>query len=335
MNTLVKTIRRLCLASAILLGAAQAADAACSTRFINPITDICWNCMFPISIGSVRMGGGGTADTPNPVIPVCICPGLPPPTGLSVGVWEPARLADVASEAGCFVNMGVEMNLGLFASGASTYRQGGAQTEGSFWHAHYYYFPVVALMGQIVDGACMSGGGFDVAYMSEFDPLWYDADLNMLIQPEAVLFASPLGNLACAADCVAASVDLPLDPLFWCAGCQGSIFPIAGDVQAHDGGIQAANLIASRVVYRMHRLGLASQTASTTLPHCVNYPGFMVQKSAYRFQLTRPNAVVGASQGALPYGRTTRIMEIGREYPVKGESFGWLAWRKQNCCASP
>ncbi|MBY0281878.1 MAG: TraU family protein, partial [Alphaproteobacteria bacterium] len=32
---------------------------ACSGRFVNPITDICWSCLFPISIGPVRVNGGG------------------------------------------------------------------------------------------------------------------------------------------------------------------------------------------------------------------------------------------------------------------------------------
>ena len=47
---------------------------ACSGRFVNPITDICWSCLFPISIGPVSVNGGGREDTPNPGQIPCFCP---------------------------------------------------------------------------------------------------------------------------------------------------------------------------------------------------------------------------------------------------------------------
>ncbi|ELS5842151.1 TraU family protein, partial [Vibrio vulnificus] len=30
-------------------------SAACKSRFINPITDICWDCLFPMTIGSATV----------------------------------------------------------------------------------------------------------------------------------------------------------------------------------------------------------------------------------------------------------------------------------------
>ncbi|KAA1732316.1 conjugal transfer protein TraU, partial [Klebsiella pneumoniae] len=30
-----------------------AADPSCEGRFVNPITDVCWRCIFPLSLGSV------------------------------------------------------------------------------------------------------------------------------------------------------------------------------------------------------------------------------------------------------------------------------------------
>ncbi|MDA4835001.1 TraU family protein, partial [Enterobacter hormaechei] len=46
---------------------------------------------------------------------------------------------------------------------------------------------------------------FDVAYMTEIDPLWNDDVLTTLINPEVALFNNPIAVAACAADCVAAS----------------------------------------------------------------------------------------------------------------------------------
>lgn len=55
-----------------------AADAACEGRFVNPITDICWRCMFPLSLGSTKVTGGDLPDTSNPGSPIQFCP-MPPP----------------------------------------------------------------------------------------------------------------------------------------------------------------------------------------------------------------------------------------------------------------
>jgi hypothetical protein len=37
-----------------------AADAACEGRFVNPITDICWRCMFPCRSAAQSHGRGFT-----------------------------------------------------------------------------------------------------------------------------------------------------------------------------------------------------------------------------------------------------------------------------------
>src|SRR3546814_1441818 len=73
----------------------------------------------------------------------------------------------------------------------------------------------------LTDMACLEQSSVDIAYVTEIDPLWQDDTLTALINPEVALFANPLAQTACAADCGAATGKLPLDPLFWCAGCLG------------------------------------------------------------------------------------------------------------------
>ena len=51
---------------------------------------------------------------------------------------------------------------------------------------------------------------------------------------------------ACAADCVAATAGFGVRDLFWCAGCQGSVYPLTGDVPYHLGGVRTAALIAQQ-----------------------------------------------------------------------------------------
>ena len=51
--------------------------------------------------------------------------------------------------------------------------------------------------------------------------------------------------------------------MFWCAGCQGGMYPLTGNVAAHVGGVQASLLAAQRLVYRLHRAGVAWGTSGS------------------------------------------------------------------------
>ena len=103
--------RRLALPAVLVLAAllwsAPAAAQSCTGRFVNPISDVCWECLFPISIGPLTIGSvSGVLDTPNPSSPICLCGSPIPRIGLSLGVWEPARLMDVTRTPWCFPNLG-------------------------------------------------------------------------------------------------------------------------------------------------------------------------------------------------------------------------------------
>lgn len=77
---------------------AASADSACEGRFVNPITDICWSCIFPLSLGSIKVSQGKVPDTANPSMPIQICPAPPPlfrRIGLAIGYWEPMALSEI------------------------------------------------------------------------------------------------------------------------------------------------------------------------------------------------------------------------------------------------
>ncbi|WP_431061392.1 TraU family protein, partial [Staphylococcus aureus] len=46
----------------------------CEGNFVNPITDVCWECIFPVTIGNVPVVKGRQPDTPNPSMPIQFCP---------------------------------------------------------------------------------------------------------------------------------------------------------------------------------------------------------------------------------------------------------------------
>ena len=211
-------------------------------------------------------------DTPNPSSPICLCGSPIPRIGLSLGVWEPARLMDVTRNPWCFPNLGgLTIDPGLHAARGRTGSSGGDGAKGSVWHAHYYMYPLLSWIGVLLDLGCLEGGGLDIAWTSELDPAWLDDELSFLLNPEAALFANLPAQAACAADCAAASAGLPLDPMFWCAGCQGRDVPAdrqrGGPCRRGAGlaaGRPAAGLSAAPGGDRLGHLGIAG--ALRTLP---------------------------------------------------------------------
>lgn len=301
----------------------------CTGRFPNPVTDVCWECLFPITIGEIPLAIGTQPDTRNPISPICACPTPFPRIGISAGFWEPVRLVDVTKRPFCFVNLGgmtIAPGLSLGAGKAP----GDNDTDDAVWHVHWYVYPLLYWLNLITDFACLEQSGFDVAYITELDPLWHDDELAFLINPEAVLFANPIAQAACAADCVASTVYLPLDSLFWCAGCQGGMYPMNGKVQAHVGSIQSSLLATEKMAYKLHRELLLWGT-SGELALCQPYPMPVIKKSQYRSQVINPipSTLIGV---CAPFGNSTILYEPGKEIPVIGEDFGYLIWRKRNCC---
>ena len=183
----------------------------------------------------------------------------------------------------------------------------------------------------LTDFLCFEQTTFDVAYVTELDPLWQDSALTSILNPEVALFANPLATAACAADCVASTAKLPIDQMFWCAGCNGSMYPLNGHVSAHVSPVQASRLVAERMLYKVHRQALAWGTmGSKALCHKYLMP--VMRKQQYRLQMTNPVSTVKGRYACAPIGATTIIPHTGKSFPVKGEDFGYLVWRKRNCC---
>ncbi len=308
-------------------------NAACPGRFVNPITDICWSCLFPITIGPVKVNAGGRQDTLNPTQIPCWCPRPPIPglvPGIPVGFWEPVRLVDVTRVPFCMVNMGGMQMANSITQGVHGVK-GSSRSQSSFYHVHWYIYPVIYWLELLVDFLCLEQQGFDVAYITELDPLWNADELSFIINPEAVLFGNPIAQAACAADCATASVGFPMDVLFWCNGCQGSLYPFTGNNSAHNGGVQASLLMVGRMMAKLHREGLLWSTSGQA-SLCQKIPLPIIKKTQYKTQMTYPRPTTKGPMACNPLGRTEVIWGSAREFPYKGEDFGYLIWRKRNCC---
>lgn len=313
--------------------ARESAAGVCVGRFANPITDICWTCMFPLSMGGVPVfGSPEQEDSPNPSGLPCFCAD-PPRIGIKIGFWEPSRRVDVTRTPYCFVSLGgIWLNPGIPApEGENRLQQD--TTKQSNYQVHWYADPILYYLEMIVDGGCGEMGSFDVAYITEVDPTWNDDELTMLLNPEALLFGNPIAQAACAGDCVLSSITFGSNLLFWCAGCQGSIYPFNGHVQAHVSPVQASSLLVQRMTAKLHREGLMWGSYGVD-GLCSNYPMPVMDKNQYKYHMVYPipQTLTIAGRCCQPFGRTTAIWGAGMSFPFAGEDFAYEVFKKKNCC---
>ncbi len=312
----------------VLLALPQLVQAnSCKGKFPNPITDIYWKGIFPLRIGPLSASFGQEDSGDKPPL-LCTCPAPAPifvRLGIGVSFWEPARVAEVVKKPFCSTLLG-GISLGDFGVAQGTNDASGERK--AMYHAHYYIYPLLAWMNLLTSITCVQSESFDMLYITEFDPLWQDDELNLLLSPEAALFANPIAQAACGADCASATTGFSQDKLFWCSGCQGANYPMGGSSHHHTGGVESSTLLAQRMLTKMHKQFLARNT-STKAAMCETQPAPIVMKNQYKTQMLYP---VPATRGTNTFGRSTLISGAGKEFPIR-EDFGYLIFRKRLCCA--
>lgn len=317
-------------ANAQLPGGGLPSGASCGGKFINPISDVCWECLAPITLGAIPVFPSKKYDYNNPTLPICLC-GIRP--GLAIGFWEPRRLVDVTKKSWCFPNLGglsIDPGIG-FPDGSHDSPETNNRTPG--WHSHYYIYPLLSWLELVTDAICAEVPSFDIGYVTELDPLWQDDGLSMIINPEVIAFANPIAALACTADCLSSTAGRSRHEMFWCMGCQGSTYPFNGNTTNERSLMDGAMLAAERMLFKLHRQGMAWSTAGKD-KLCAKQIEPVMDKRQYRLQLTYPKSITSGPFTCPNIGAPTATYDInGTTYPIKGEDFGFLIWGKRNCCA--
>lgn len=333
----------LTVALAVTLMLSSAARAGCSGRVINPVTDVCWSCLFPINVGGVRASKAGVSDPDTGASAVCSCEKGPAVVlGLNLSFWEPVRTVEVVREPFCFPSLGgLSMASGVAAPahgrsasrGGQTAESDGAPRHTAFYQAHWYHTPWLFILESILDTGCLEQAPWDLAYMTELDPIWDDALMAFVLAPESSIFAHPAAVGACALDCLSASVMQPRPELFWCSGCQGSLYPLSGWMAAMTSPLQAWHLIAARMSVKLAREGLL-WAAYGKRGQCGPYFEPIPRKDVWRTQLVHPTVTAAGNACCRPLGAPTQTWGANKSFPVGGEDGAILLWRKRDCCAS-
>ena len=384
---MIKKILPFILAGGISMAYA-APTSSCQGRFVNPVTDICWSCIFPMFIGPIPMvfnvgnQKGGTIIDDDKLIPpafpflssgkmplgtcTCIDRAIVAPIGLMMSWYEPSRFVDVTRTPFCMVGLGgIDLSAGLSgilpAPGYGDSKHEG-ETSSSFYQTHWFLDPIMAILG-IIDTACNVGTSksMDLMFMSEVDPTWNDDSLSIIFSPEVVLFSSLPAQLACGIDCVGASLPsvnsdntflLP-DPLyyhrptnatnpasttnpskylFWCAGCQGSLYPQNGNNSDNAYPVQSSALSALKLNGLVHRMGIEDMTTGVA-GMCNNLlPDMFVNKSEWKYSMGFPIPQTVQPSCCNAFGETDAMWNSGASFPYSGEDFTYVMYHQRDCC---
>ncbi|MGE3556316.1 MAG: TraU family protein [Candidatus Obscuribacterales bacterium] len=294
---------------------------------INPITDVCWDCLFPITVSGVNVTPG-YKDLSSTKERFCICAGLPPKVGVPLTFWEPLYLVEVTRHPYKLVGMGgISVGPDTVKNRGSIGIQGDGPSEHSFYHVHWYEFPLMHVLGLLEDFACIEEKDPEIPYMSELDPTWNNDRLSLILNPEAALFASPIAQVPCIADCLSSSAGKPLDALFWCAGCEGSLYPFTGTVAHHVGSLQASSLLVHRACAKLHRSGLVKGYADKEFCEAQYMP--IIKKSRYKTQLAYPKP---QSSPCNPLGKSDLLWKRKVTMRTDDEDYAYILWTKRHCC---
>lgn len=298
---------------------------SCTGTWVNPVTNVAWNCVFPISISGALLGTD--SDTPKEDVGlICCCKkGAVPLVGVPIGFWEPALLVDVTRHPLCFVGLN-GLNLSKTIKGFGPYLH--VEGKNAFYHTHIYRYPLFAILGILGNVGCYTERELEIVYLSEFDMTWHDDVLARFLEEDSQMLGSPVMQTSCAADCLAANSGLPIDRMYWCGGCLGSIFPLTGTIVGVGSDVQASALVVHRALFKMHRIGLLKGTVGKD-GLCEAYAMHQMRKQQYKLQMVFP---VSQNHACQPLGRSEMLWGQGRSFPVKGEDFCYLVWRRRDCC---
>jgi conjugal transfer pilus assembly protein TraU len=301
--------------------------------FFDIIFDIRWEALFPIKIAGVKLKGPkNSLDDPpqyaNSGTVACFCKkGTKFVIGVTVSYWNPARAIETTKIPWCLSTIQKFFDFGDYwkSLGSSTNQK---DTTSTFTNAHNWKFNLLDVLNLFMDVPCVPHEGIDVFYFSELDPTWNDSIIAYFMHPEAILFANPVAQMSCIADAAATAVGWPIDPLFWCAGSWGGVYPFTGyNTRGHYLEGNALNM--ARLIYKEMRVGVSWDTA---IDECGAVITPIWVKSHYKFHQLKP--VRGP---VLRLGTPMLLWEHGKNPPggtSKGsaDNFSWVVWKMVRCC---
>lgn len=330
----------------------------------NVFTQVCWDC-FIDSINLMGMSSGNAPAGAANVGPFCLCTdnlGVPV-AGIPKAHWQPSRINEVVTTPWCSPSLGgIKLQDTLTGLGYNNTQE---ENPSAFYQYHYFAYPLMTMLNMLVMPSCGDGYvDFDLLYLSEVDPLWNDDLMSLMLNPEAIIFGNPAAIAWCITDCVMTTANTQQEEFYGCAGCDGLLYPLTGNVIPQPDPVAGSSLITQRVLASLHRKGLAKKTIGE---EAMCKPEYFptIPRSQYRFSMLYPvpeastepvvatppaggltstdQTSAGSSGGAQehfqecchPMGMSTSRWCTpvgGRTRPGKDNAYVYLIWNYRDCC---
>lgn len=257
--------------------------------FSNIFTNVCWDCfldnlnMFGVGNGPDGSRSGG---------PICSCVdrlGIPE-FGYPLGFWAPTKINEVVTTPWCSPTLGgIRLQDDLAGLGHnSSMGDGEFDQSSAFYQYHYFSYPLMTMIGMLTLPSCTDGFvDMDLMYISEVDPLWNNDLLALVLNPEAIIFGNPAALAWCSIDCAMTTADDQQEEFYGCAGCDGLLYPLTGNVYPQPDPVAGSSLITQRVLARLHRMGMAQKTIGDGAMCTPEYFP-MIPRSQYKLSMLYP-----------------------------------------------
>lgn len=331
-------IKHIFASAALVLASASALpQGACTGKFPNLISDICYDCMFPIGLagGLINLGvSGDDYETGASHFPICVCANNLK-VGTPMSLWEPRYMVDTTNKPGCMpllggVDISPPYNASEYGGEKLTNKTIGARSKVSFQHVNEYVNPVMTALGVIAQSPCFDSRSFDVPFLSWADPTWNDDSLSLMLTPYAYPFAGIASVAAEMPDAIAATWSFPLASLFWVAGAWGPMYPLTGNAPTANTPEQVSHLLLARLFAKLHAAGVQQSPAGQeALQSCgaMGIPQLIMDKRQYKTNRVFPFP----DNSCTPIGRPLALQEAGAARP-NDKDYGYFVFQRKDCC---
>lgn len=214
----------------------------------------------------------------------CICDnstsaiaGIPIPLGFKASLIEPILGVSSSNQPGDLVGLNIDLGHDLFDK-EGTSREGAENTNETtlFRQVNFVTFPFMAMVGFVLPEAICFDKTSEMTsdYISDVDPLYQNDILSLSVNAGKswgrVLLINPLADLACVADCAAATAGYPINSLYWCDGCRGNVGGTDTGYTKTGDPIENSEMIIFRQVAAMHETSRLLKTSNATFAFLPN-----------------------------------------------------------------
>lgn len=300
-----------------------------------------WNNALPIVMGGTSSGGGllNPADMKMP--PVCVCKfiGPVPVPGIGITYWEPLYIAEVTNMPGCLSSLGgvkvLPRALTKYTESTSALYNADYQGKGGNGNLrnmqiHWMAYPLFKMLDVFTAIGCQSGtAGFALGGLTEINPLWQTEALSNIFYPLTFLVAAMPAQLACIPDAMTSVLRQPIDPLFWCVGSQGLMYPLTGWSSAlENGGADTNLLLLSKFMQTYAQTGALLTTIGTGATCNSHYSPFL-KRGQFRFEPIQPVPSPRTATLGMPVEMWGGVPPLN---PADRIDNNFLIWQGRQCC---